>query len=103
MIPPNIENAVAAQKIEIRLVIHVVEIRALSPSIDFVETDNALRGNKRAIQMPLVQLVIFAQPRGDNLFQIKSHAQCSAICATNANGGSAAPPGDAKNKCGFAA
>src|SRR5207237_3635814 len=96
MISPDIENAVAAQKIEIRLVIHVVEIGALSARVDFVETDHALRRHERAIDVPLVQLIIFAESRSDNLFQIKSHAQRSAIWVCNANGGSAAPPGDAK-------
>jgi hypothetical protein len=54
VIPPNIENTVTAQKIQIRLVIHIVEIRALSSSIDLVETDHALCGHKRAVQMPLM-------------------------------------------------
>src|SRR5205814_3454554 len=73
MVPADIENAVAAQKIEIRLIIHVVEICALSPGINLVETDHALRLNQGAIQVLLVQVVILAQTRGDDLFQIKSH------------------------------
>jgi hypothetical protein len=73
MVPADIENAVAAQKIEIRNIIHVVEIRALGPGIDLVEADNALGRNEGAVQMPLVQFVIFAQSRRDDLFQIKSH------------------------------
>src|SRR6059058_266160 len=74
MIAPDIENRVAAEKIEIRLVIHVVEIRALGPGIDFVEPDDALRLHERAVQMLLVQLVILAQARGDDLLQIETHA-----------------------------
>src|SRR6266404_1659034 len=73
MVSADIENAVAAQEIEIRRVIHVVEIRALGPGIDLVETDHALRLHQRAIQMLLVQLVILAQTRGDDLLQIKTH------------------------------
>src|SRR5881394_3678235 len=75
MIATDVENAVAAQKIQIRLVIHVEEIRALSPRIDFVETDDALRCHKRAVYVPLVQFVIFAKTRGDNLLQIESHEE----------------------------
>src|SRR4029077_18215815 len=75
MVPADVENAVAAQKIEVRLVIHIVEIGALSPGIDLVETDDTLRRDQGTVQMPLVQFVIFAEPRRDDLFQIKSHAR----------------------------
>ena len=72
MIAADIENAVAAQEIEIGGVIHVVEIGALGPRIDLVETDHPLRRHERAIEMPLVQFVIFARaaprrsPSGQN-------------------------------------
>src|SRR6476659_7963600 len=75
MIATDVENAVAAQKIQIRLVVHVVEIRALGTGIDFVETDDALRRHERAVYVPLVQFVVFAKTRGDNLLQIESHEE----------------------------
>src|SRR6476661_8170047 len=75
VIATDVENTVAAQKIQIRLVIHVVEIRALGPRIDFVETDDALRSHERAVYVPLVQFVVFAKTRGDNLLQIESHEE----------------------------
>src|SRR5439155_14186339 len=75
VISTNVENAIAAQKIQIRLIIHVVEIRALGPRIDFVETDDALRRHERAVYVPLVQFVVFAKTRDDNLLQIKSHEE----------------------------
>src|ERR1700682_6228990 len=46
MIATDVENAVAAQKIEIRLVIHVVEVSALGARIDLVEPNNALCGHE---------------------------------------------------------
>ena len=67
MIPPDVENAVAAQKIQIRLIIHVVEIRALGPSIDPVEADHSLGRHQCPVHVPLVELIIFTQPRGNNL------------------------------------
>src|SRR5213075_3178833 len=73
MIATDVENAVAAQKIEIRLVIHVEEIRALGARIDFVETDDALRCHERAVYVPPVKFVVFAKTRGDNLLQIETH------------------------------
>src|SRR5215475_6246409 len=75
MISTDVENAVAAQKIEIRLVIHIVEIRALGPRIDFVETNDPLRCHKRAVYVPLMQFVVFAEARRDNLLQIESHEE----------------------------
>src|SRR4029453_544567 len=75
MIPTDVENAVAAQKIQIRLIIHVEEICAFGARIDFVETDDALRCHERAVYVPLVQLVVFAKTRGDNLLQIESHEE----------------------------
>src|SRR5215475_13566821 len=75
VVAPKIENTITPQKIEIRLVIHVVEIRPLSTRINFVEADDALRCHQRAVYMPLVQFVVFAQTRGDNLFKIERHEE----------------------------
>src|SRR5438477_5891236 len=74
MVPADVENAVAAQEIEIRNIVHVVEIGAFSPGIHLVETDDTLGCNQGPVQMPLVQVVVLAQARRDDLFQIKSHA-----------------------------
>ncbi len=63
MIPPDVKNAVATQKIQIRLAIHVVEIRPFGPRIDFVEPDYPLRRHQYTVHMPFVELVIFTQPR----------------------------------------
>src|SRR4051812_34251801 len=73
VIASDVENAVAAQKIEVRLVIHVVEIRALRSRIHLVEPDDALGCYERAIYVPIVQFIIFAKTRGNNLLQIESH------------------------------
>src|SRR3954471_9634362 len=73
VIASDVENAVAAQKIEVRLVIHVVEIRALRSPIHLVEPDDALGCYERAIYVPIVQFIIFAKTRGNNLLQIESH------------------------------
>src|SRR5439155_2527504 len=75
VISTDVENAVAAQEIQIRLVIHVEEICAFGARVDFVETDDALRCHERAVYMPLVQLIVFAKTRGDNLLQIESHEE----------------------------
>src|SRR5438874_6640239 len=84
MIAPNVKNAVATQEIEVGGVIHVVEIGAFCSRVDFVETDDPLRSDKRTVDVSLVQLVIFAQTRGDHFFQVKRHSKASAISTRNA-------------------
>src|SRR6266851_1912418 len=77
MISTDVENAVSTQEIEIRQVIHIVEIRALGTRVHLVEADDALRCYQRAIDIPFVQFVILAQSRGDNLLQVESHEKRS--------------------------
>src|SRR6266498_5169692 len=73
MIPPDVEHAVTAQKIQVRLIIHVVQVRAFRSRIDLVEPDHSLRLHQRRVYVSLVELVILAQSRRDNFLQIKSH------------------------------
>src|SRR5207302_10491433 len=73
MIAPNVENAVTAEKIQIRLVIHVMQVCALRARIHLVEPDYSLRSHQRWVHVLFVQLVIFAQSRRDNFLQIKRH------------------------------
>src|SRR5262245_444629 len=74
MISSNVENTVAAQKIQIRLIIHVVEVCAFRTRIDLVEPDYSLRLHQRRVYVTLVKLVILTQSRCDNFLQIKSHS-----------------------------
>src|SRR4051812_7188623 len=74
MIAADVENAVAAQEIEVIPIIHVIQISAFRPRIDAIKTDDALGRYERAIKMPLVQVVVLAKSSVDDLFQIKSHA-----------------------------
>ena len=60
MVPPDVKNAVAAQEVEIWRVIHIIQIGAFGPGIDFVETDYALGRDQGPVQMAFVQLVVLA-------------------------------------------
>src|SRR6266542_2571080 len=73
MIPPDVEHAVTAQEIQVRLIIHVVQVRAFRSRVDLVEPDHSLRLHQRRVYMSLVELIIFTQSGCDNFFQIKSH------------------------------
>src|SRR5262245_66634331 len=74
MIPANVEDAVAAQKIQVWLTIHVVKVCAFRSRIDLVEPDYSLRLHQRRVYVTLVKLVILTQSRCDNFLQIKSHS-----------------------------
>src|SRR5438477_6256417 len=75
MVAANVENGIAAEEIEVGVIIHVVEISAFSPGIDLVETNDALGRDQGAIDMSMMQLVIFAEPRCNDFFQVKRHSR----------------------------
>ena len=75
MIPSDVENAIAAQKIQVRLIIHVIQVRAFRSRIDLVEPDHSLRLHQRRVYVVLMELVILTQPRCDNFLQIKCHSE----------------------------
>src|SRR5262249_24431798 len=74
MISPNVENAVAAQKVQIWLIIHIIEVSAFRSRIDLVEPDYSLRLHQSRVYVSFVKLVIFTQSRCDNFLQIKGHS-----------------------------
>ena len=54
MIAADVENGIAAEEIEVGIVIHVVEISAFRPGIDLVETNDPLGRDQRAIDMTMM-------------------------------------------------
>ena len=73
MVAADVKDAVTSQKIEVSAVIHVGEVRAFGTGIDFVETDDALGCDESAIEVFLVQLIVFAESRGDDFFEVETH------------------------------
>src|SRR5258708_40271349 len=71
MIPSDVENAVAAQKIQVRLIIHVIEVRALGSRVDLVEPDYSLCLHQRRVYVADIELVNLPQPPPDNFPLIK--------------------------------
>src|SRR5262245_59911049 len=86
MVPPDVEDAVTAQEIEVGRVIHVIKVGTRRPGIDLVEPDHPLCGDKGPIEVAFVQLVVFSQSRGDDLFQVKSHEIVYSMWLQNATG-----------------
>jgi hypothetical protein len=75
MVAANVENRITAEEIQVGVVIHVVQVSAFSPGIDLVETNHALGRDQGAIDMSMMQLVIFAEPRCNDFFQVKRHSR----------------------------
>src|SRR5438477_9913551 len=79
MVATNVENGVAAEEIQVGVIIHIIEISAFSPSIDLVETNDALGCDQGTIDVTMMQLVVLAEPRCNDFLQIKCHLGCSLI------------------------
>ena len=70
MVTADVKHAVTAQKIEISVSVEIVKIGALRIRVNFVKTDHPLHLHKRAVDVALVQIVIFAEAFGHELFEI---------------------------------
>ena len=73
MAAPDIEDAVAAQEIEVILFVEIVEVSALRAGIDVIESDDPLDFDERRIEVLFVELIIFAQVGGDEALEIERH------------------------------
>ncbi len=76
MITADVENAVAAEEVEVVLAVEVVEIGAFSAGIDFIEADGALNFYERAIDVLIVKLVVLAQSGEDRVFEVEFGHGC---------------------------
>src|SRR5213082_69334 len=50
-------------------------IAFFTPGVDLVETNDTLGRDQGAVDMSMMQLVIFAEPRGNDFFQVKRHSR----------------------------
>jgi len=71
MITADVENAVAAEEVEVVLAVEVVEIGTLCAGIDFIEADGALNFYERAIDVLVVEVVVLAQSGEDRVFEVE--------------------------------
>jgi len=71
MITADVENAVAAEEVEVVLAVKIVEVRAFCAGIDFIETDGALNLYESTIDVLIVKLVVLAQSGEDRVFEVE--------------------------------
>ena len=73
MVAADVEDAVAAEEIEVLLAVEVVKVGAVGVCVDLVEADGALDGDEGGIDVPLVQVIILPEPFRDDLLDINGH------------------------------
>ena len=71
MITADIEDAVAAEEVEVVLAVEVVEVGAFTAGVDLVKADGALDLHERAVHVLVVQIVVLAQPGEDRVFEVE--------------------------------
>ena len=71
MITADVENAVAAEEVEVVIAVEIVKVSAFCAGIDFIESDRALNFYERAIDVLVVEVVVLAQSGEDRVFEVK--------------------------------
>jgi len=71
MVTPDIEDAVAAEEVEVVLAVEVVEVGALGAGVDLVETNRALDLHEGAVHVFVVKVVVLAQTGEDGVLEIE--------------------------------
>ena len=58
MITADVENAVAAEEVEVVLAVEIVEVGTFGSGLDFIEPDRALNFDERTIDVLIVEVVV---------------------------------------------
>ena len=71
MVATDVEDAVAAEEVEVVLAVKIVEVSAFCAGIDLIESDRTLNFYERAIDVLVVEVVVLAQSGEDRVFEVK--------------------------------
>jgi len=71
MVATDVEDAVAAEEVEVVLAVEIVEVSAICAGIDLIKADGALNLYESTIDVLIVQLVVLAQSGEDRVFEVK--------------------------------
>lgn len=71
MIATNVEDAVAAEEVEVVLAVEIVEVCTFCAGINFIEADRALNFDERTIHVLIVKVVVLPEPGEDRVFEIE--------------------------------
>jgi len=71
MVATDVEDAVAAEEVEVVLAVEIVEVSAFCAGIDFIEADRALNLYESTIDVLVVEVVVLAQSGEDRVFEVE--------------------------------
>lgn len=71
MITADVENAVAAEEVEVVLAVEIVEVGTFCTGIDFIKADGALNLYESTIDVPIVEIVVLPQTSENCVFKIE--------------------------------
>ena len=71
MIATNVENAVAAEEVEVVLAVEIVEVGTFCAGIDFIKADRSLNFDERTIDVLIVEVVVLPESGEDRVFEIE--------------------------------
>ena len=71
MIATNVEDAVAAEEVEVVLAVEIVEVGTFCAGINFIEADRALNFHEGTIDVFVVEVVVLPEPGEDRVFEIE--------------------------------
>jgi hypothetical protein len=71
MIATNIENAVAAEEVEVVFAVEIIEISTFRTGIDFIEPDRALNFDERTIDVLIVEIVVLPKASENRVFEVE--------------------------------
>ena len=71
MVATDVEDAVAAEEVEVVLAVEVVEVGAFTAGVDLVKAYGALDLHERAVHVLVVQIVVLAQPGEYRVFEVE--------------------------------
>jgi len=71
MIAADVENAVAAEEVEVVLTVEIVQVGTFCAGIDFIKANRSLNFDERTIDVLVVEVVVLAQTSQDGVFEVE--------------------------------
>jgi hypothetical protein len=71
MIAADVEDAVAAEEVEVVLAVEIVKVGTFGAGIDFIEPDRALNFDERTIDVLIVEIVVLPKASENRVFEVE--------------------------------
>jgi hypothetical protein len=71
MVATDVEDAVAAEEVEVVLAVKIVEVSAFCAGIDFIKADRSLNFDECTIDVLVVEVVVLPESGEDRVFEVE--------------------------------